>query len=97
MCIHEGRTLDDPRRVRRYSEQQYLRSADEMCELFSDIPSALENSVEIAKRCNVTMNLGTPFLPDYPVPGGLTMGEYFRKLSHKGSMRGSPSFQNKKN
>jgi DNA polymerase-3 subunit alpha len=84
VCIHEGRTLDDPRRVRRYSEQQYLRSADEMCELFSDIPSALENTVEIAKRCNVNIKLGTPFLPDYPVPEGLTMGEFFRQLSHRG-------------
>ena len=84
VCIHEGRALDDPRRVRRYSEQQYLRSADEMCELFSDIPSALENTVEIAKRCNVTIKLGTPFLPDYPVPEGLTMGEFFRQLSHRG-------------
>ena len=84
VCIHEGRTLDDPRRVRRYSEQQYLRSAAEMCELFSDIPAALENSVEIAKRCNVTIKLGTPFLPDYPVPAGLTMAEYFRQLAHEG-------------
>jgi DNA polymerase III subunit alpha len=84
VCIREGRTLDDPRRVRRYSEQQYLRSADEMAELFSDIPEALENTVEIAKRCNATIKLGTPFLPDYPVPEGLTMGEYFRQLSHAG-------------
>ncbi|HET8711838.1 MAG TPA: DNA polymerase III subunit alpha [Spongiibacteraceae bacterium] len=84
VCIHEGRALDDPRRARRYSEQQYLRSADEMCELFSDIPAALENTVEIAKRCNVTLRLGKPFLPDYPVPEGLTMGEFFRQLAHKG-------------
>jgi DNA polymerase-3 subunit alpha len=84
VCIREGRTLDDPRRVRRYSEQQYLRSAAEMAELFSDIPEALENSVEIARRCNVTIKLGTPFLPDYPVPEGLTMGEYFSQLSHAG-------------
>ncbi len=84
VCIHEGRALDDPRRVRRYSEQQYLRTADEMCELFSDIPSALENTVEIARRCNVNIKLGTPFLPDYPVPEGLTMGEFFRQLSHHG-------------
>jgi DNA polymerase III subunit alpha len=84
VCIHEGRTLDDPRRVRRYSEQQYLRSADEMCELFSDIPAALENSVEIAKRCNATIKLGTPFLPDYPVPEGLTMADYFCQLAHQG-------------
>jgi DNA polymerase-3 subunit alpha len=84
VCIREGRTLDDPRRVRRYSEQQYLRSAAEMAELFSDIPEALENSVEIAKRCNVNIKLGTPFLPDYPVPEGLTMDEYFRQLAHAG-------------
>lgn len=84
VCIHEGRTLDDPRRAHRYSDQQYLRSADEMAELFSDIPEALENSVEIAKRCSVELKLGTPFLPDYPVPDGLTMAEYFRQLSHAG-------------
>ncbi|MDB6063152.1 MAG: polymerase subunit alpha [Verrucomicrobiaceae bacterium] len=84
VCIHEGRMLDDPRRVRRYSEQQYLRSAAEMHELFSDLPAALENSVEIAKRCNVKMNLGKPFLPDYPVPEGMTMSEYFHHLSHEG-------------
>src|SRR5690606_13932154 len=84
VCIHEGRALDDPRRAHRYSEQQYLRSAEEMAELFSDVPEALENTVEIAKRCNVEIKLGTPFLPDYPVPAGMTMAEYFRKLSHDG-------------
>src|SRR5690606_10103087 len=62
----------------------YLRSAEEMAELFSDVPEALENTVEIAKRCNVEIELGTPFLPDYPVPAGMTMAEYFRKLSHDG-------------
>ncbi|MEE4659735.1 MAG: DNA polymerase III subunit alpha [Halieaceae bacterium] len=84
VCIHEGRTLDDPRRSRRYSEQQYLRSPEEMCELFSDIPEAIENSVEIARRCNVTLELGKAYLPDYPVPGGLSMDAYFRKVSHEG-------------
>ncbi|MET0379528.1 MAG: DNA polymerase III subunit alpha [Spongiibacteraceae bacterium] len=84
VCIHEGRALDDPRRARRYSEQQYLRSADEMAELFSDIPEALQNTVEIAKRCSVEIKLGTPFLPDYPVPDGMTMAEFFRQLSHAG-------------
>ena len=68
VCIHEGRALDDPRRERRYSEQQYLRSPDEMCELFADIPEALENSVEIAKRCTLEIRLGEYFLPDYPIP-----------------------------
>jgi len=84
VCIGEGRTLDDPRRARLYTEQQYLRSPQEMAELFSDIPEALANTVAIAKRCSVVLELGKPYLPDYPVPEGLTMDEYFRKLSHEG-------------
>jgi DNA polymerase III subunit alpha len=84
VCIREGRTLDDPRRARAYTEQQYLRSEEEMVELFADIPEALANSVEIARRCNVTLELGKPYLPDYPVPDGMTMDEFFRKLSHDG-------------
>ncbi len=58
VAIHDGYTLEDPRRPKNYSPQQYLRSEEEMCELFADIPEALENSVEIAKRCNVTVRLG---------------------------------------
>ena len=84
VCIHDGRTLDDPRRPKLYSEQQYLRSPQEMAELFSDIPSALENSVEIAKRCNLGLTLGNNYLPDFPLPAGTTIDEYFRKLSHDG-------------
>ncbi len=84
VCIHDGRTLDDPRRSRHYSEQQYLRSPEEMAELFADIPEALENSVEIAKRCNLVLTLGESFLPNFPVPDGLTMDEYFRQLSREG-------------
>jgi DNA polymerase-3 subunit alpha len=84
VCIREGRTLDDPRRARHYTEQQYLRSPQEMAELFADIPEALANSVEIARRCNVVLQLGKPYLPDYPVPAGLTMDEFFRQQSHEG-------------
>jgi DNA polymerase III subunit alpha len=84
VCIREGRTLDDPRRARPYTEQQYLRSPEEMAELFEDIPEALANTVEIARRCNLVLELGKPFLPDYPVPDGLTMDQYFRQLSHEG-------------
>ena len=84
VCIHEGRALDDPRRERRYSEQQYLRSADEMVELFADIPEALQNSVEIAKRCNLDLRLGEYFLPDYPIPDGLTINEFFINESEAG-------------
>ena len=70
VCIHEGRTLDDPRRPRIYSEEQYLRTPAEMVELFADCPEALENSVEIAKRCNLELELGKNYLPDFPVPAG---------------------------
>jgi DNA polymerase-3 subunit alpha len=84
VCIGESRTLDDPRRARPYTEQQYLRSPREMAELFADIPEALANSVEIARRCNLVLELGKPYLPDYPVPDGLTMDEFFRQLSHEG-------------
>ena len=84
VCIHEGRTLDDPRRERRFSEDQYLRSAEEMFELFSDIPEALENTIEIAKRCNLNLKLGSHFLPDYPIPEGLTIEEFFKRASYDG-------------
>ncbi len=84
VCISEGRTLDDPRRERRYSDQQYLRSPEEMAELFSDLPEALANTVEIAKRCNVTIQMGKYFLPEYPIPDGMTEADFFRKISREG-------------
>ncbi|MFV8429013.1 DNA polymerase III subunit alpha [Vibrio owensii] len=69
VAIHDGYTLEDPRRPKHYSPEQYLRTEEEMCELFADIPEALENSVEIAKRCNVTVRLGEYFLPAFPTEG----------------------------
>jgi DNA polymerase-3 subunit alpha len=84
VCIGEGRALDDPRRSKNYSDQQYLKSPEEMAELFSDLPEALENTVEIAKRCNIDVKLGKHFLPDYPIPDGMTIDEYFRKVSFDG-------------
>lgn len=84
VCIGEGRTLDDPRRPRLYSEQQYLKTPAEMAELFADIPEALSNSVEIAKRCNIEVQLGKHFLPDFPVPEGMTIDEYLRHVSFAG-------------
>ncbi|WP_457913923.1 DNA polymerase III subunit alpha [Candidatus Gillettellia adelgis] len=66
VAIQKGFTIDNPKRPRNYSSQQYVRSEDDMCELFSDIPSALINSVEIAKRCNVSIRLGEYFLPKFP-------------------------------
>ena len=84
VCIYEGRSLDDPRRERRYSEQQFLRSSDEMAALFADIPEALENTLEIAKRCSLDLRLGEYFLPDYPIPEGQSIEEFFIEVSVAG-------------
>ena len=84
ICIHDGRTLDDPRRERRYTEQQYLKSPEEMCELFADIPEAIENTVEIAKRCNVKVNLGDIHLPEYQIPDGYSTESFFYEVSERG-------------
>jgi len=83
VAIHDGYTLDDKRRPKKYSPQQYLRSEEEMLELFSDIPEALENTVEIAKRCNVTVTLGEYVLPDFPTEG-LKIEDYLVKVSEEG-------------
>ncbi|MCV6623814.1 MAG: DNA polymerase III subunit alpha [Cellvibrionaceae bacterium] len=79
VCIGEGMALDDKRRERKYSDQQYLRSPAEMEELFSDIPEALQNSVEIAKRCSVDIELGTYYLPDYPIPDDFEADPFFKE------------------
>jgi DNA polymerase-3 subunit alpha len=84
VCIHDGRQLDDPRRPRLYSEHQYLRTPEEMVRLFADIPEAIENTVEIAKRCNLQLTLGEHYLPDFPVPEGMTIEEFFAEESFKG-------------
>ncbi|MDX2504695.1 MAG: DNA polymerase III subunit alpha, partial [Gammaproteobacteria bacterium] len=84
VCVNQGRVLADKHRPHDYSDEQYFKSSEEMLELFADIPEALENSVEIAKRCNVTLHLGENFLPSFPIPEGLSMDEYFRQLSHDG-------------
>lgn len=83
VAIHDGFTLSDPKRPKNYSPQQYMRTEEEMCELFSDIPEALENSVEIAKRCNVTIRLGEYFLPQFPT-GDMTTEDFLVKKSKEG-------------
>ncbi|MEL4253706.1 DNA polymerase III subunit alpha [Shewanella xiamenensis] len=83
VAIHDGFTLADPRRPKKYSEQQYLRSEEEMCELFADIPAALANTVEIAKRCNVTIRLNEYFLPNFPT-GDMSIEDYLVDRSKKG-------------
>tara|TARA_B100000965_G_scaffold378312_2_gene373108 strand:+ start:31542 stop:34961 length:3420 start_codon:yes stop_codon:yes gene_type:complete len=83
VSIHDGYTLDDKRRPKLYSDQQYLRTGEEMAALFEDIPEALANTVEIAKRCNVTVRLGEYFLPQFPT-GGMTTEDFLVKVSKEG-------------
>ena len=84
VCINQGRVLDDARRPKDYTDQQYLRSTEEMLALFADIPEALQNTVEIAKRCNLELTLGENFLPDFPVPPGMTLAELMSNTAKKG-------------
>jgi len=84
VCINQGRVLADNKRPRDYSNQQYLKSPEEMEALFADIPEALENTVELAKRCNVELKFGTYYLPDFPVPEGHDLASYIRALSRDG-------------
>ena len=84
VCIHDGRGLADVDRPRVYSESQYLRSPQEMAELFADVPAALENSVEIARRCNLDLRLGESVLPAFPVPDGQDEAAYLEAEARRG-------------
>jgi len=84
VCIQQGRVLDDSNRPRDYSEQQYLRTPEEMAELFADLPEALANSVEIAKRCNVELSFDKSYLPEYEVPEGLTIDAFLEQEARQG-------------
>ncbi|MEA3139989.1 MAG: polymerase subunit alpha [Gammaproteobacteria bacterium] len=84
VCIHDGAQLADASRVRRYSEEQYLKSPAEMAELFKDAPGLLANTVEIAKRCSLEIRLGASMLPAYPVPAGSSTEQFLRDESKRG-------------
>ncbi|MDB5967259.1 MAG: polymerase alpha subunit, partial [Polaromonas sp.] len=88
VCISEGEILGNARRVRKFTREQYFKSAAQMEQLFADIPSAVANTVEIARRCNLKLELGKPMLPDYPTPevDGVRMpiDAYFRHASFEG-------------
>lgn len=84
VCIHDGYTLADSKRVVRYSRDQYLRSPDDMAELFADMPEAVANTVEIAKRCNLKLSLGKAYLPSFPIPENLTIEQFLEHESLKG-------------
>lgn len=84
VCINSGHILNDPNRPKVYTEQQFLRSSEEMQHLFADIPSALLNSVEIAKRCNLELTFGKAFLPNFPIPQGMTPESFLIEEAKKG-------------
>ncbi|KQR90072.1 DNA polymerase III subunit alpha [Burkholderia sp. Leaf177] len=84
VCISEGDMLANPRRQKRFTTEQYFRTQEEMCALFADLPSALANTVEIAKRCNLKLELGKPKLPLFPTPDGMSLDDYLVHLSKEG-------------
>ncbi|MGA9574278.1 MAG: DNA polymerase III subunit alpha, partial [Lysobacterales bacterium] len=87
VCIHDGRMLSDKRREVRYSEEQYLKSPEEMANLFCDLPEALENAAELAKRCNLELKFGKYYLPAFPTPDGASVEVFLKKASLDGLAR----------
>ena len=84
VCIAEGYVLADKRRPREFTNDQYFKSQAEMCALFADIPEALENSVEIARRCSLTVQLGKSFLPQFPTPENMGLDEFLAWEARQG-------------
>jgi DNA polymerase III subunit alpha len=87
VCIAEGELLGNPRRQKKFNPEQYFLSQAEMEKRFADLPSALANSVEIAKRCNLSLVLGQPRLPEFPIPAGISLGDYLFKQAEVGLVR----------
>ncbi len=87
VCIAEGELLGNPRRVRRFTPEQYMPDSIEMARRFADVPSALANTVQIARRCNLTLELGHPQLPRFPTPDGVTLDDYLHDLARQGLER----------
>lgn len=84
LCIQTGSMLDDPNRLRFGSNEFYLKSPEEMAKKFAHIPEALENTLEVAERCNCKFEFGRPNLPDPGIPEGIDPGEYMREQAQKG-------------
>ncbi len=93
VCVAEGEALANPKRVKRFSREQYFKTQAQMAELFADLPSALANTLQIAQRCNLTLAMGKNYLPDFPTPlltegpdqgTPMPMGDYFRQVSFDG-------------
>ncbi|WP_368564539.1 DNA polymerase III subunit alpha [Pseudoxanthomonas sp. UTMC 1351] len=87
VCISTGRVLDDPKRPREYSAEQYMKSAEQMVELFADVPDAIDNTLALALRCNLELRLGEYALPAYPVPSNETLESWIRSQSHAGLVK----------
>lgn len=84
VCIAEGEVLASQRRVRRFTHEQYFKTREQMLALFADIPSAIENTLEIARRCSLELTLGKSFLPAFPTPDGMPVADYFRQVAFEG-------------
>mgnify|MGYP004608960521 FL=1 len=80
LCIQTTSNVDDPGRMRFPNDSFYLKSAEEMAELFGGYPEALENTCRIADRCNVKLEFGHLLLPEFPVPDGFDAVSYLRHL-----------------
>lgn len=80
LCIQMGKTVDDTARMKFFSDEFYLKDFNEMAQLFGAYPEALANTCRIAERCNVTLDFGNLYLPEFHVPGGLTANDYLEKL-----------------
>ena len=83
-CISEGYVLADTRRPKNFTTEQYFKTQAQMAELFADMPEALTNSVEIAKRCNLTLTLGKNYLPNFPTPNGESLNDFLVDEAHRG-------------
>jgi len=87
VCIAEGYVLNDKRRVKAFTSEQYFKTQAEMAALFADLPEALQNSVEIARRCNLSLTLGKPRLPDFPTPSGISLDDFLRQQGQEGLLK----------
>ena len=83
VCINQGMIVADPRRAKNYTREQYFATPEQMLKKFEDLPQAIENTLEIAKRCNFSFEFGKYFLPDFPVPEGETIDEFFRRVTQE--------------
>lgn len=87
LAIQTGKTVDDPGRMKFQSEELYLKSLEEMSLLFGEYPQAIQNTIEIANRCNVGMDFGKYFLPHYAVPEGFDADTYLVELCYQGARK----------